>query len=130
MKANPMNVLNLLLAVFQPMNIPETPVTTAEIEIADGFQNVLQDAMTMFLTPIYVREYGLGFQEEFKDWQHVALYDNEFIEIGNKEYNNEDKNESIDGKKNAQPITPKYRLNIKRMLFVFGQDADGKINDH
>lgn len=43
MKVNPMDVIKLLLATFEAMNIIETPINNAEIEVKQNFEKVLID---------------------------------------------------------------------------------------
>lgn len=45
MKVNPINVIKLLLATFEAMNILETPINNAEIEVKQNFEKVLIDYM-------------------------------------------------------------------------------------
>ena len=81
MQLNPLNVLNLLITLFKAMNIPETPVTIEEQKFTKGLQGVLMDAMMDFITPEYVLEDELAFQEQFKDWKYIAVDDSEEFDV-------------------------------------------------
>lgn len=118
MQVNPMNVLNLLLIMFKAMNLPETPVSFEEQQFTEGLLDVLLDAMTDFITPEYVREDGLGFQEQFKDWKYVAVDDNEeYNEYGYLINENEDE-EDVEGKKacskDNEEVSFEYKKNAVR----------------
>lgn len=126
MQVNPINVLNLLLAVFQSMNIPQTPVSSEEIELAAGLENVLKEAMNDFLNIEYIHEDGLGFQEEFRDWAYIAVDDNEdagdlkenFSEYQYIEYDDEE-DKSFEGKRKAcskdnEQVSFEYKKNAVR----------------
>ena len=48
MPINPLNVIQLLLVVFQNINIPDSEVNDAEQQLADHFQEILIQAMNEF----------------------------------------------------------------------------------
>ena len=48
MKINPINVINLLLAAFSGLQIPESPVNQVEMPLAEKFENILYDSMNNF----------------------------------------------------------------------------------
>lgn len=80
MKVNPINVIKLLLATFEAMNIPETPINNAEIEVKENFEKVLIDCIDDYNGVEIIEEQSLDFQEPFKQndinaiedtlWQH------------------------------------------------------------
>lgn len=67
MKVNPLNVINLLLAYFQNLNIQESPHNVKEIEIKDHFQMILLDLMDSSDNIDIIMEESLDFLEEFKE---------------------------------------------------------------
>lgn len=67
MKVNPLNVINLLLATFQTLNIKETPINMREIEMKEHFEAILLDAMEEFNGVEMMVEESLDFQEPFKN---------------------------------------------------------------
>ena len=44
-KVNPINVIKLLLATLEAMQISETPIIKAEIELAENFEKILISAI-------------------------------------------------------------------------------------
>lgn len=79
MQLNPMNVIQLLLTVFQAMNIPTTPTTNNERDLAEGIASTLIDAMENYLPIEYIPEISLDFQEQYKDWEYIPVDDNSWI---------------------------------------------------
>lgn len=81
MVVNPVNVINLLLVVFQSYHMPPSPLTNEERNLAASLEIVLKDAMENYFTLEYITEEGLAFQEEFKDWPYVAIDDNDYYSV-------------------------------------------------
>lgn len=75
MKVNPINVIKLLLATFQAMNIAQTPINNAEIELKENFEKVLIDCMEDYNGIEIVEEESLDFQEPFKPYEVNAIED-------------------------------------------------------
>lgn len=67
MKINPLNVINMLLAYFQTLSIPESPINIKEIELKDHFQSILLDLLQSSDSIDMITEESLAFQEEFKE---------------------------------------------------------------
>lgn len=67
MKVNPLNVINLLLATFQSLKIPESPINNNEIELKNQIEHILYDAMNEFNDLEMSIDETLDFQEPFKD---------------------------------------------------------------
>lgn len=78
MKVNPINVIKLLLATFEAMNIAETPVNNAEIELTENFENVLIDFMQNYNGMEMIQEETLDFQEPFKQYEANAVEDTQW----------------------------------------------------
>lgn len=123
---NPMNVLNILLVWFQAMNIPPTLINIEEQQFAEDIAILLKDAMQNLLIPEPVREKGLAFQEDFKDWESIPVDDSvDFLDLSENfeeyeysEYEN-DYNVSFGGKtkecsKDNQQVTFEYKKNAVR----------------
>ena len=47
-KENPIKVINLLLATFQTLNLPESPVNYKETELAEKLESIWRDSMKEF----------------------------------------------------------------------------------
>lgn len=75
MYVNPINVLNLLLGIFQAMNIPESPINEAEKELAENLRQILISSMDEINTVEAIEEETLAFEEEFKDYEAKAVED-------------------------------------------------------
>ena len=75
MPINPLNVIKLLLVVFQAMNIPESEVNDAEQQLADHFQEILIHAMNEFNGVEIVEENTLDCSEPYNDWELSAVED-------------------------------------------------------
>ena len=75
MPIHPLNVVQLLLAAFQTMNIPVSEVNDAERQLADHFNEILIQAMNEFNGVEIVEENTLGFSEPYKDWEPSAVED-------------------------------------------------------
>ena len=75
MKVNPLNVINLLLATFQTLNIKETPTNVKEIELKEHFEAILLDAMEEFNGVEMIIEESLDFQEPFKNLDAQIIED-------------------------------------------------------
>lgn len=73
MQANPLNVIQLLTAIFSNMHIPDSPVNNQELQLAKGIESILRDAMLNYLNTEYAEEAGLDFQEQFKDWYYIDV---------------------------------------------------------
>lgn len=123
---NPVNVLNILLVWFQAMNIPPTLINREEQQFAEDIAILLKDAMRNFLIPELLRENGLAFQEDFKDWESVPVDDSDnvldltehFEDYDYSEYEHE-YNISIGGKtkecsKDNQEVSFEYKKNAVR----------------
>lgn len=78
MKVNPLNVVRLLLAHFQVLNIPETPINNDEIQLKESIENILTNAMQDFLGVETIVEDSLYFQEPYKDWDMKTVEDEEW----------------------------------------------------
>lgn len=78
MKVNPINVIKLLLATFEAMNIAQTPVNNAEIELAENFEKILTDSMQDFNGVEMIEEETLDFQEPFKQYEANAVEDTQW----------------------------------------------------
>ena len=72
---NPLNVIKLLLVVFQTMNISDSEVNAAKQQLADHFQEILIQAMNEFNGVEIVEENTLDFSEPYKDWEPSAVKD-------------------------------------------------------
>lgn len=75
MKVNPINVIKLLLATFEAMDISQTPVNNAEIELADSFEQILISSMQDYNGVEMIEEETLAFQEPFKQYEANAVED-------------------------------------------------------
>lgn len=67
MKINPINVLNLLLAYFQALNIPDSATNYQETQLAEKIKEILIDVTNDFNDVEMITDNSLDFQEEFKD---------------------------------------------------------------
>lgn len=76
MRVNPVNIINLLLTTFQAMNIPETPVNHAELELKENIEKILLNAMDNFNEIETLEDNTLEFEEEFKNCEATAIEDN------------------------------------------------------
>lgn len=75
MKVNPINVIKLLLATFEAMNIAQTPINNAEIELNKNFEKILHDSMQNYNELEMIQEETLDFQEPFKECEAYAVED-------------------------------------------------------
>ena len=75
MPINPLNVIKLLLVVFQTMNLPDSEVNDAEQQLADHFQEILIQAINEFNGVEIVKENTLDFSEPYKDWEPSVVED-------------------------------------------------------
>lgn len=75
MKVNPLNVIRLLLATFEAMNIAETPINDAEIQLKEQFEKVLINCMEDFNGIEVMEDETLDFQEPFKQYAVNAIED-------------------------------------------------------
>lgn len=73
MQANPLNVIQLLTAVFSAMHIPDSPVNNQEIQLAKGMETILKDVMFNYLNTEFTEDNGLDFQGQFKDWYYIEV---------------------------------------------------------
>lgn len=71
-----MNIINLRLTTFQAMNIPETPVNHAELELKENIEKILLNAMDNFNEIETLENNTLEFEEEFKNCEATAIEDN------------------------------------------------------
>lgn len=69
MKVNPINVINLLLTIFQGMQIPETSINKDEVELAENFKNILLYSMNEVHAVEIINEETLDFEESFKNYE-------------------------------------------------------------
>ena len=67
MKINPLNVVNLLLAYFQTLEIPNSVTNYKEIQLSEKLKQILIDATNDFNEVDMIVEETLDFQEEYKD---------------------------------------------------------------
>lgn len=74
-KVNPINVINLLLATFQMLNLPESPVNYKEIELAEKLESILRDSMKEFHDVEIMVLDSLEFQEPYKDIEAQIIED-------------------------------------------------------
>lgn len=77
MIVNPINVINLLLASFQMLNLENTPITQQEIDLKNSIEKILIDAMKEFNDIEIIEDDTLDFQEPYKDVQMQVVEDNE-----------------------------------------------------
>lgn len=75
MKVNPINVINLLLATFSGLQIPESPVNKVEMDLAEKFEKILYSSMNDVNAIEAVEEETLDFQEQFKNFEVKAIED-------------------------------------------------------
>ena len=75
MKINPLNVLNLLLAYFQALNIPDSVTNYHETELAEKIKEILIDATHDFNDVEMITDDSLDFQEEYKDHNAEIIED-------------------------------------------------------
>lgn len=75
MKVNPINVIKILLATFEAMNIAQTPVNNAELELADKFETILINTMQNYNEVEMIEEETLDFQEPFRQYDATAVED-------------------------------------------------------
>lgn len=66
-RVNPINVINLLFAAFQPLNIPESSVNYLEIDLAEKIQSIMSDSMKELCDIEMLEVDSLDFQEPYKD---------------------------------------------------------------
>lgn len=78
MKVNPVNVIRLLMATFEVLNLAETPVNNEERELADTFERILVQSMEEYNGVEMIEETSLDFQEPYKDIEMTAIEDKEF----------------------------------------------------
>ena len=75
MKINPINVITLLQATFQVMQIPETSVNRYEVELAENINNILLSSTNEANAVEVINEEILDFEEELKDYEVNAIKD-------------------------------------------------------
>ena len=75
MKINPINVITLLQATFQVMQIPETSVNKYEVELAENFKNILLTSINEANAVEVINQETLDFEEEFNDYEVNAIED-------------------------------------------------------
>ena len=75
MPINPLNVIKLFLFVFQTMHIPRSEVNDAEQQLADNFQEILNQAMNELNDDEILEENVLDFSEPYKDWKSFPVED-------------------------------------------------------
>ena len=73
MPINPLNVIKLLLVIFQTLNIPDSEVNDAEKQMGDNFQVILIQAMNEFNGVEIAEKNTLDFSESYKDWEPFAV---------------------------------------------------------
>lgn len=78
MKVNPINVIRLLLATFEAMNVPETPINHEEIQLKEKFEIILLNAMNEYSGVEAIEENTLYFEEPYKDWEMEIVEDDEY----------------------------------------------------
>lgn len=66
MRINPLNVVNLLLAYFQTLNIPKSETNYKEIQLSERILSILIDSMNEFNGIDMIVEDTLDFQEDYK----------------------------------------------------------------
>lgn len=67
MRVNPLNVINLLLAYFQTLEIPNSSTNYKEIQLSERIKSILLDTLDDFNDVDMVVEESLNFQEPYKD---------------------------------------------------------------
>ena len=67
MPINPLNVIQFLLVAFQTVNIPNSEVNDADLQLADHFNEILIQAMNEFNGVEIVEENTLDFSKPYKD---------------------------------------------------------------
>lgn len=77
MRINPINVIKLLLATFEVMNLVETPVNNEERELANNFERILME-MEEYNNIEMIEDTSLDFQEPYKDIDMIPIEDIEF----------------------------------------------------
>lgn len=75
MEVNPINVIKLLLATFEAMNIAQSPVNNAEIQLTENFERILIDSMQDYNGVEMIQEETLDFQEPYKQYEAIAVDD-------------------------------------------------------
>ncbi|XP_046611010.1 uncharacterized protein LOC124300723 [Neodiprion virginianus] len=78
MKINPLNVIRMLLATFEVMRLPDSPVNNDEIQLKANFENILLSAVNEYSGFEMVEENSLHFEEPFKDWEMEIVEDKEW----------------------------------------------------
>ena len=75
MKFNSINIINLLMAYFQVLNIEQTPINIKEHEIYEQFKMILLDLMETSNELYILMEETLDFQENFKNTNACIIED-------------------------------------------------------
>jgi len=107
MRINPLNVLNLLLAYFQTLNIPNSESNRKEIQLFEKVKQILIDATDGFHEFDMIVEDTLYFQEEFKDHDAKIVEDEvqhhfpDDIEAPTNQCTEDDDKKTYEYKKNA-----------------------------
>lgn len=115
MKVNPINVINLLLAIFSGLQIPESPVNKAEMDIAEKFEKILYSSMNDVNAIETIEEETLDFQEQFKNFEVQAIEDDTVFKE-EKDYDvcsYDDEELSFDYKKKQLNIGDQVKLTRK-----------------
>ena len=88
------------------------------------------DAMMDFITPEYVREDGLAFQEQCKDLKYIAVDDNEeFDEYEYLQYikKDDEDDKSVEGKKSCSKDNEEVSFEFKKNAVRFWIGCNKKI---
>ena len=72
---NPLNVINLLLLAFPSNNIPQSPISNADREMAKNIQEMLMRSMTTFVN--VEENESLDFEDPSSKEEPVAVEDSE-----------------------------------------------------
>lgn len=75
MKINPLNVINLLLAYFQTLQIPNSDINYKEVQLSEKIKHILIDSSSDFNDVEVIDGESLDFQEEYKDHSAKIIED-------------------------------------------------------
>lgn len=107
MKINPLNVINLLLAYFQTLNIPDSVTNDHEIQLAERMKSILIDFTYDFNDVEMITEESLDFQEPYKEHYAKIVEDDvqhhlsEPYEVPTNECTNDNEEVDFEYKKRA-----------------------------
>jgi hypothetical protein len=119
MKVNPINVINLLLATFSGLQIPESPVNKVEMDLAEKFKKILYSSMNDVNAIETIEEETLDFQEQFQNFEVQAIEDDPVFK--EKDYDvcsHDDEELSFDYKKKQLNIGDQVKLTRKIVVYT------------